>query len=172
MNVRSSGLWGFCFALLFCLFPNITAAAEVAAPDYMKRPTAEPIVVSSYSGVLDLTDRISREAMAGFYDFFGPVTVNVEPFVVVDRYPRATVSQLGLTLADQMVARINNDSVSRPRPTGEGQEQWLFGLLQEIDGHLRVHIYGINMRGERRSAVVTVEMSEPVYRSLHARVGD
>jgi len=161
----------FFLSLLMLLFSVTAVCAQGPGPDYMQvRPGSQP-VVESYSGVSDLVDRVSREAMSRFYDFFGPVMVNVEPFVLIDRYPRTTVSQLGLILADQMVAHINNDSVSRPKIEGEAQPQWLFGLLQEIDGHLRVHIYGVNMRGERRSCVVTVEMSEPVYRALYARVG-
>ncbi len=162
----------FLSLLLLLVGVGGAGAGETVAPDYMQRHQKTRAVVESYAGVNDLIDRISNEAMAGFYDFFGPVMVNVEPFVLVDRYPRATVSQLGLALADQMIARINNDSISRAKMSGKPQPQWLFGMLQEIDGHLRVHIYGVNMRGERRSSVVTVEMSEPVYRSLYARVGD
>ena len=157
------------FSVAVLLAFSSVCAAE-PGPDYMHPRSAEP-AAASYGGVNEMIDRVSREAMTRFYDFFGPAVVNVEPFVLVDRYPRATVSVLGLALADQMIARINDDSVSRIPPEGEPRPQWLLGMLQELDGVLRIHIYGVNMRGERRSFVATVEMSEPLYRALHARVG-
>jgi hypothetical protein len=152
----------------------VAAAASPAlagpGPDYMQpRPAGEAVV--SYGGVNEMIDRIGQDAISRFRDFFGPAMVNVEPFVLVDRYPRPAVSALGLALADQMIARINDDSVSRLPPEDDPQPQWLMGMLQEMDGYLRIHIYGVNMRGERRSFVAVVEMSEPLYRALHARVG-
>ena len=167
--------WGFsCFslsaaALFLVMAVSSPPPAAGAGPDYMQ--PSRPAAVVSYGGVNEMIEKVGRDAMEEFSDFFGPAVVNVEPFVLVDRYPRATVSALGLALADRMVAGINDDSVSRVPPEGEPRPQWLMGMLQEMDGYLRIHIYGINMRGERRSFVAVVEMSEPLYRALHARVG-
>jgi hypothetical protein len=57
------------------------------------------------------------------------------------------------------------------RPAAAGEEgQRISGILQEVDGYLRIHIIAANTRGERRSYVVNVEMSEPIYRALHSYV--
>ena len=69
-------------------------------------------------------------------------------------------------------ATINNNSVAQYVPKGDGKyDQKVQGVLQEMDGLLRIHISGVNSRGERRSYVVNVEMSEPIYRAMHSYVG-
>ena len=76
---------------------------------------------------------------------------------------------LGVTLADQMIAMINNNPID-PKVRGQ-HNQTLSGVLQELDGLLRIHISGKNSRAVRRSFSVNVEMSEALYRALHTQLG-
>lgn len=136
--------------------------------------TDKDIILHSYSSLPELVSLICEDAINQFYDFYGSNDILVEPFTLISESKTGKVSMLGLSLADQMTARINNDSVTRftIEPDQENQhQQWLRGMLQELDGYLRIHISGANANGERRSYVVNVEMSEPIYRALHTDVG-
>lgn len=136
-------------------------------------PAAAPPepTASNYASLSHVVTIVCDDAMEKFYNFFGAAPVAVEPFVVVGEFPAAKrVSMLGATLADQMSAGINNEAVAQPAPASASTEQRLRGLLQEMDGYLRIHMSGQNNRGEWRSYVVTVEMSEPIYRALHSYV--
>jgi len=127
---------------------------------------------ASYSSLQALVTMVCAEAMEQFDGFFATSQVLVEPFRVLGEFPtQGRISLLGVTLADQMAAVINNEPpASQVAADGEVYDQRLQGLLQEIDGYLRIHISGRNSQGEWRSFVVSVEMSEPVYRALHSYV--
>ncbi|MBU0483792.1 MAG: hypothetical protein KKB30_04685 [Proteobacteria bacterium] len=127
-------------------------------------------VVQDYTNMPELVHLICQQAIGHFYDFFGPANVYVEPFLTANEFGRARVSVLGFTLADQMISQINNETSKRYMVSDKKQQQWLRGVLQEEDGFLRVHISGVNWRGERRSYVVNVEMSERLYRTLHSYI--
>lgn len=129
---------------------------------------APPALFSArqYQGVADLLALVGDDAAKRFDLFYGKAPVNVSPFVFVTESGDKKLTNLGVTLADQMVAGINN----RPFDLylyGKTQ-QAMKGVLQEIDGWLRIHISGENARGVTRSYSARVEMSEAVYRALHA----
>ncbi|MDH3360040.1 MAG: hypothetical protein OEL55_04140 [Desulfobulbaceae bacterium] len=122
----------------------------------------------NYSSLTLLVNDICSDAILRFNGFFTPSDVAVHPFKIIDHSPRET-SILGVVLADQMLAMINNETSGRfAKKHGPGENQELTGLIQEMDGYLRIHITGRNEQGEKRSHVVAVEMSEPLYRALHA----
>ncbi len=147
--------------------PAIAADAANGEP-VMAKP--EP-PGSNYASLSHLVTMVCDDAMERFYNFFGTSPVTVEPFRVAGEFSTANrVSLLGATLADQMSAGINNEAVAQPASANATAEQRLHGLLQEMDGYLRIHMSGRNNRGEWRSYVVTVEMSEPIYRALHSYV--
>ena len=148
----------------------VAAQGEAEVKDGEKGMISMEVAPTNYSSLPSLVAMISRDAMEQFYDFFGPEPVLVEPFMVLGEYPAAKVSLLGATLADQMTAVINNEAIAQPHSATEVYEQRLQGLLQESDGYLRIHMSGQNSRGEWRSYVVNVEMSEPIYRALHSYV--
>ena len=131
----------------------------------------QPEMPKSYSSLAGLVTMVCDDAAEQFDDFFSPAQISVEPFVVLGEFPVKRISILGATLADQMTAMIDN-SVPQNVPEGNGDyEQRVQGILQEIDGLLRIHISGVNSAGEWRSYVINVEMSEPIYRALHTYVG-
>ncbi|MGV1100507.1 hypothetical protein ACUUL3_14020 [Thiovibrio sp. JS02] len=144
-------------------------AEEKAQP---AEEAAESISLRNYSSLTSLVAMIGHDAMAQLQDFFDVSPVTIEPFVVLDEFTRKQrISMLGATLADQMAAEVSNGSLAVWRPATKGEhEQRVSGLLQEVDGYLRVHITAVNTRGERRAYVVSVEMSEPIYRALHSYV--
>ncbi|HSR36299.1 MAG TPA: hypothetical protein VLL73_03885 [Desulfurivibrionaceae bacterium] len=149
-------------------------AAPAAATDGV---SGEPVVAkpeppgSNYASLTHLVTVVCDDAMERFYNFFGASPVAVEPFQVVGEFSVAKrLTLLGATLADQMSAGINNEAMPQALPASATTEQRLRGLLQEVDGYLRIHMSGQNSRGEWRSYVVTVEMSEPIYRALHTYV--
>ena len=123
-------------------------------------------VFPGYSSLPQMINQVCEEASSQFNDFFGPSMVKVKPFSVLDEFTPRRPTVLGVTLADQMAARINSDGHEQASAKGN-QEQLLEGVIHELNGYLRVHMSAVNTRGERRSYVVNVEMSEPVYRSLH-----
>ncbi len=126
----------------------------------------------NYSSLAGLVSIVCDDAIEQFYNFFSPALVNVEPFLVLGEFPaNRRISLLGATLADQMTAMINNSPPLKAPAGNEDYEQRVQGILQEIDGLLRIHISGVNSDGERRSYVINVEMSEPIYRALHTYVG-
>ncbi|MBU0482480.1 MAG: hypothetical protein KKG47_15415 [Proteobacteria bacterium] len=121
----------------------------------------------NYASLPELVEAVCGNAMDHFYNFFSPGTVDVLPLEVVGELPGRRVTALGITIADQMAARVSNDSLSKLVMEGVGQRQKIGGILQELDGYLRIHIDAVNVRGERRSYVINVEMSELLYRALH-----
>ncbi|HIJ79676.1 MAG: hypothetical protein OEY01_13150 [Desulfobulbaceae bacterium] len=129
--------------------------------------------LQSYASLPGLVAMICSDAMLQYEDFFNLSPIMIEPFVVLNEFsvPKK-ISLLGATLADQMAAVISNETLAAWRGSDDtgGYEQRVSGLLQEMDGYLRVHITGVNTMGERRSYVVNVEMSEPIYRALHSYV--
>ena len=133
----------------------------------------EEMSLKSYASMPGLVSMICGDGLLQYEDFFNLSPIVIEPFVVLNEFSDPhRISLLGATLADQMVAVISNETLaawSGQDEAGE-YEQRITGLLQEMDGYLRVHITGINTRGERRSYVVNVEMSEPIYRALHSYV--
>lgn len=126
-------------------------------------------VVQGYASLTQMINQVCEEASSQFSDFFGPAEVKVKPFSVIDEFAPRRPTVLGVTLADQMAARINSDGHEQASGRGR-QDQLLEGVIHELNGFLRVHMSAVNTRGERRSYVVNVEMSEPVYRSLHTFV--
>lgn len=138
----------------------------------MDETVMHPEPTKNYSSLAGLVAMVCDEAIEQFYDFFGPAQVRVEPFLVLGEFPPKRITLLGATMADQMAAMINNNSVAQYIPEGGGDfDQKVQGVLQEVDGLLRVHISGVNSGGERRSYVINVEMSEPIYRAMHSYVG-
>lgn len=121
----------------------------------------------NYEGVADLVTMICEEAMERFQGFYGPSVVTVIPFSTMGVFEKSKQSELGVTLADQMTSMINNDTKDQLGRARGSSAQQLHGMLQEVDGYLRVHLSGVNAAGERTSYVVIVEMSEPIYRALH-----
>ncbi|MFZ5775295.1 MAG: hypothetical protein ACOY3Z_07410 [Thermodesulfobacteriota bacterium] len=133
----------------------------------------EGMIRKGYDSVPALVTMLSGEAGSQFHYFFDDASpVVVEPFLVLDESASGRkVSVLGATLADQLAAVVSNEAVARWRPWSfRGGEQRVSGLLQEMDGYLRVRVSGVNYRGERRAYVVNVEMSEPIHRALHTYV--
>lgn len=130
-------------------------------------PAQSRISAYSYANLAELVTLICDDAMEQFAEFYGPTTVAVRPFKVIADYRAPRTTMLGITLADQMTAMINTYAVPE-YPVAVRYPQKLEGVIEEVDGFLRVHINGRNIRGERRSYAVNVEMSEPIYRSLHA----
>lgn len=145
------------------------AGDESGADLIVSQPFENRIAYHSYANMTELVTLICDDAMGNFSGFFGPTMVSVKPFSVIGDYTVKKITLLGITLADQMAAMIN----SEPAAVYEVEEKYtqkLSGIVEEVDGYLRVHISGRNVRGERRSFVVNVEMSEPLYRALHSYV--
>ena len=126
----------------------------------------------NYTSLPSLVAMVGSDAMEHLHGFFAAEPVTIEPFIVLSEFSsRQRVSLLGATLAEQMAAVISNESLAVWRAAAAGeQEQRVSGVLQEVDGYLRIHIIAANTRGDRRSYVVNVEMSEPIYRALHSYV--
>ncbi len=118
-----------------------------------------------YTGTSLLVAAIARDARQIFDRFFSPQGVAVQPFVLLDQEGNKHLTTLGLTLADAMIAAIDNSSFDPGRSGGTPQE--LRGVLQEIGDTVRVHVKGINGQGLHRSYVAIIELSPPVYRLLH-----
>lgn len=129
----------------------------------------ERISFKSYSNLAELVSFICDDAMEVFHNFYGPAKVAVSPFSVISDYQVKKYTMLGVTLADQMTAMINSEPAV-DHPPRKRYEQVMGGVIEEMDGYLRVHISGRNVWGERRGYVVHVEMSEPIYRFLHSYV--
>lgn len=144
-------------------------AAQVQSGGELMPNLAEPdrITVQNYANLPELITLVCDDAMESFWEFYGPTTVAVTPFRVIADYRVKKTTILGITLADQMAAMINTQAVPE-YPTSIRHPQKLEGVIEEMDGFLRIHISGRNVRGERRSYSVNVEMSEPIYRALHA----
>ena len=147
-----------------CVFAQDAAYIEVPAPI----ESGPPQGYASLPGVVSI---FSRDAIGQFKYFFAATPVVVEPFIVINEFSSSKkMTTLGITLADQMAAVINNEALA-PKKGAEGKTpQRIWGFLQEAGGYLRVHVTGENSLGERRSYVVNVQMSEPIYRALHTYV--
>ena len=160
------------FILGVMVLTPISSAQEFGAEFIVEAPNPEVISYQSYAGLSELVTMICDDAINRFQGFYGATVVSVEPFINIGQFQENKMSKLGVTIADQMIAMINNDTIMlsgnvEPVVDDQAVDQSLAGVLQEIDGYLRVHISGVNIRGERLSYVANVEMSEPIYRSLH-----
>ena len=153
---------------LLLVGPNaVMAELEPNPPSSNEESSPPSTSYQNYSGLADLISMICDDARERFQDFYGPSLVTVEPFSTIGFFERHKQSELGVTLADQMIAIINNDTQDGKGRARGKTPQRLNGVLQEVDGYLRVHISGVNAAGQRTSYVVSVEMSEPIYRALH-----
>jgi hypothetical protein len=124
----------------------------------------------SYAGLSELVTMICDDAIYKLQGFFGPSVVKVTPFITFGSFQKNKISSLGISLADQMIAAVNNDTVLNAEDTPTNSNEYLQklrGTLQEVDGYLRIHISAANVYGERMSYTTNVEMSEPIYRALH-----
>ncbi|MBI5559638.1 MAG: hypothetical protein HY885_18600 [Deltaproteobacteria bacterium] len=130
---------------------------------------AERISYQRYSNLSEIVTLICDDAIQGFHDFYGPATVAVAPFAVISDSRVPKITMLGITLADQMTAMINSEPAAH-YSADNNYPQEMEGVIEEMDGFLRIHISGRNGLGARRGHVVNVEMSEPVYRFLHSYV--
>lgn len=171
-RVKAVSLVWVLASVFFVMMGSVVwAQAEQEKGFSLMGPTSQPGVSQNYSTLSSLVAMVCEEAIESFYDFFGPSQVGVNPFIVIGEFPSKKVTILGVTLADHMTAMINNNSIAQHIPEGYGEhDQTLEGVLQEMDGFLRIHMSGVNSGGERRSYVVNVEMSEPIYRALHSNV--
>ncbi len=159
-------------AVVFCVLLIVASparAGEESAAVLDEKGFAPQISYRSYSNLSELVTFICDDSGDVFRDFYAPGKVAVSPFTVISDYKVHKMTMLGITLADQMTAMINS------RPAAEyfvehSSEQNMEGVIEEMDGFLRVHVSGINVLGERRGHVVNVEMSEPIYRFLHSYV--
>lgn len=161
------------FFSLICLLAGVPAgAAEKEVGPQI--PATDELQVSqrNYSSLPGLIAMLGQETMAQLQDFFLAEPVFVEPFIVLNEFStRAKISLFGATLAEHLAAVVGNESLSVWRPAERAtHQQSLSGVLQEIDGYLRVHALAVNARGESRSCVVNVQMTEPIYRALHRYV--
>ncbi|MFO7761653.1 MAG: hypothetical protein R6V20_08600 [Desulfobia sp.] len=134
-----------------------------------------------YTNLDQLISAICRDALIEFQDFYLADQVTVKPFQLISGYDVPKTTLLGVTLADQMAADLSGNStlswfhrmtagfngIIRP---GERYEPKIEGLIEELDGYLRVHITACNSFGEKRDFVVSAEMSEPLYQAFHTRV--
>ena len=138
-------------------------ATETAVP--AEAPTT--VTYQTPTDLAELVNTVCDGARSRFHGFFGPQVIWVKPFLTLGQKQGNRPTELGATLADQMTAVINNDTLSTRGKASGSVTQGLTGVLQELDGYLRINISGVNAAGERASYVVNVEMSEPIYRALH-----
>lgn len=166
---------GFAAALLslpflaITLAPPLWAMDETGAEMIVRDDHAQRIGYQQYSNLAELVTMICDDASGVFQGFYGPAGVEVSPFAVVGDYHVHKMTMLGVTLADQMAAMINRAPAANYM-AANNLPQKMEGVIEEMDGYLRVHISGRNLLGEGRSYVVNVEMSEPIYRFLHSYV--
>ena len=158
--------------VLLCAFWATGAWATEKEEDGKGAATEGMISQRNYASLPNLVAMVGSDAMEHLHGFFAAEPVTIEPFIVLSEFStRQRVSLLGATLAEQMAAVIGNESLAVWRSPSAGEhEQRVSGILQEMNGYLRIHIIAANTRGERRSYVVNVEMSEPIYRALHSYV--
>lgn len=145
------------------------ASDESGAELIAAEPFEGRIGYHSYANMTELVTLICDDAMGDFNGFYGSTMVAVKPFTVIGDFNTNKVTLLGITLADQMAAMINSEPAA-VYDVEQKYSQKLSGIVEELDGYLRIHITGRNVRGERKSFVVNVEMSEPLYRALHSYV--
>jgi len=152
---------------------NEGAVAETPVPiDFTIRPNpqqhrpAPTFIYKNYAGLSELITTICNEAAKNFDTFYAPSVVMVKPFVFITETGEKRLTKLGVTMADQMLAMINNNQVNSHLTGSFNQD--INGVLQEIDGYLRLHISGMNAMASRRSYTASIEMSEAIYRALQA----
>lgn len=168
MSILPSPKWLFrLFLLALLMGTQNLQAQEQSGAGLMPYPPPEQISARSYANLAELITLICDDAIGEFREFYGPAMVAVRPFTVIADYHVKKTTMLGVTLADQMTAMINTEAVSE-YAVDVHYPQKLEGVIEEVDGFLRIHMNGRNIRGERRSYVVTVEMSDPLYRALHS----
>lgn len=163
--------YGLLSGALLIAAPPVLAQQEMGAEFEAEEQPVEIVSYQSYAGLSELITMICDDAIERFQGFYGPSVVMVEPFVTIDKYQKDKLSKLGVTIADQMIAMINNDTImlsDTAFTSGQGRTQRLNGIIQEVDGFLRVHLSGVNISGERLSYVANVEMSEPIFRAMHS----
>lgn len=158
---------------------SIVLLAAMAAPAWSEnvaatppQPPSQAPIFRNYSSLAELVGAVSEDGMMQFRGFFYPAAVHVEPFTVVGEFKEKKMTLLGQTMADQMAAMISNDYVTQPGAEANKAPQTLTGILQEIDGMLRISMTGNNANGDTHSHVVNIEMSEPVYRALHTSINN
>jgi hypothetical protein len=157
----------FLASLCFIITPMLASAQQNGADFPQKVQPPPAVTYRNYANLSDLLTVLCDEADHKFKDFYGSGLVQVEPFITIGEFQRNKISELGITLADQMIAVINNDTRDAKADGANTTPQQLYGVIQEVDGYLRIHIAGVNSRGQRTSYVTNVEMSEPIYRALH-----
>jgi hypothetical protein len=173
MKLTGKRILGFKLAWTVLVLLLISVTAGWAQEEEEPLPIMAPeMALRNYSSLPALVAMVCNDASVQFEQFFAPAPVVIEPFVVLSEFSaKKRVSILSATLADQMAAVIGNESLAVWQPQQNGDlEQRVSGLLQEIDGYLRLHITAINSNGERHSYVVNIEMSEPIFRALHSYV--
>ncbi len=153
--------------LCFLVAPLVASAQQKGAEFPQKVQPPPPIVYRNYANLSDLLTVLCDEADLNFKNFYGAGLVQVTPFTTIGEFQENKISELGITLADQMISVINNDTRILKSDLKNSVPQQLHGVIQEIDGYLRIHISGVNSQGQRASYVTNVEMSEPIYRALH-----
>jgi len=157
------------FLLAALLAPPLWAMDEAGPEMITEDEYPKQISYQRYSNLAELVTMICDDASGVFQGFYGPQEVEVSPFAVVGDYQVHKMTMLGITLADQMAAMINREPAAN-YAAGNNFPQKMEGVIEEVDGYLRVRISGRNFVGEGRSHVVSVEMSEPIYRFLHSYV--
>ncbi len=172
LNIRPSR-FKLIWALVVCCF-SATALIGCAAGQQGAEfaPSIQPPKTTylNYANLPDLLTVMCDAVNLKFKNFYNASLVKVYPFRTFGECQKNKISTLGITLADQMVAVINNDNPKHTTCGWRNTPQQLHGVLQEIDGYLRIHITAINDRGQRASYVTNVEMSEPIYRALHTYI--
>lgn len=134
-----------------------------------------------YSNLDQLVSVISRDGLAELENFYLTNKVSVKPFRIAGEHYIPETSLLSFTLADQMNAGLSSLSTMswfrelmkriNIRSAGyKPKRERLEGLIEELDGFLRVHMSARNSFGEKRDISLSVEMSEPLYKALHTRV--
>ena len=153
---------------ILVLLSGTSLAQEMGAEFANVATPPKAILYQNYTDLSELVTVLCDQADLKFKKFYGFGLVKVQPFITIGEFQKNKISELGVTLADQMISVINNDPIVRvDNSKGDKVTQRLNGVLQEVDGYLRVHITGVNYCGRRVSYVANVEMSEPIYRALH-----
>ncbi len=158
--------WLAVFCLTGVMVPVALAQFESGAELVVADPV-ERVSYHNYSSMSEMISLVCDDAMEVFHGFYGSSAVEVTPFSLISDYRVRKMTMLGITMADQMTAMINSEPAA-DYPVEKKFPQKMEGVIEEVDGYLRIHISGRNMRGERRGHVANVEMSEPIYRFLHS----
>lgn len=161
---------------LFCLAASLLLTSAASAGQ-LRPPVAEPATTTppaeivgqpDYGSLVMLIGKVCSESGNSFAGFFDSSPVRVPSFIHLGRL-NGNSSLLGVLLADQMAAVLNGHA-NAFHGKGDDEGQILEGILQEVDGYLRIHMLGRNRQQQRRSHVAVIEMSTALYRALHSRV--